>query len=215
MSEGQQTLGGKLAALTGRSKLAELAIESMMVVFAVLAAFGVEQWREERQLRRFADVARAAVELELGENLNEFREAEPALGEVSELIQRVLQAESEDDPLFADGEIGFSLSLPEISSAAWRAAQASQASPYFDYDWVIRASRVYELQVLYEQARGQLLSDMSLLLSTMSFAMSPLEIKDELRLVHGRLLLLQQVHATVQGELQTLLDDEESFPPQE
>ena len=71
------------------------------------------------------------------------------------------------------------------------------------------------MQVLYEQARGQLLSDMSLLLSTMSFAMSPLEIKDELRLVHGRLLLLQQVHATVQGELQTLLDDEESFPPQE
>ena len=42
MSEGQQTLGGKLAALTGRSKLAELAIESLMVVFAVLAAFGVE-----------------------------------------------------------------------------------------------------------------------------------------------------------------------------
>ncbi len=29
-----------------------------MVVFAVLAAFGVEEWREERQLRRFADMAR-------------------------------------------------------------------------------------------------------------------------------------------------------------
>ena len=130
LSEGPRTLGGKLAALTGRSKLAELAIESLMVVFAVLVAFGVEEWREERQLRQFADVARAAVELELRENLDEFRKAEPALAEATELFQRVLQAESEDDPIFADGEISFSLPLAEISSAAWRAAQARQASPY-------------------------------------------------------------------------------------
>ena len=214
MSEGPRTLGGKLAALTGRSKLAELAIESLMVVFAVLVAFGVEEWREERQLRQFADVARAAVELELRENLDEFRKAEPALAEATELFQRVLQAESEDDP-FADREISFSLPLAEISSAAWRAAQASQASPYFDYDWVIRISRVHDVHVLYEQARGQLLSDMSLLLATMSSDTSPLEIKDELRRVHGRLLLLHQVHAAVQGELQALLDDAESAPPQE
>lgn len=71
------------------------------------------------------------------------------------------------------------------------------------------------MHVLYEQARGQLLSDMSLLLATMSSDTSPLEIKDELRLVHGRLLLLHQVHAAVQGEIQTLLDDAESAPPQE
>ena len=200
MSEGPRTLGGKLAALTGRSKLAELAIESLMVVFAVLVAFGVEEWREERQ--------------ELRENLDEFRKAEPALAEATELFQRVLQAESEDDP-FADREISFSLPLAEISSAAWRAAQASQASPYFDYDWVIRISRVHDVHVLYEQARGQLLSDMSLLLATMSSDTSPLEIKDELRRVHGRLLLLHQVHAAVKGELQALLDDAESAPPQE
>ncbi len=164
-------------------------------------AFGVEEWREERQLRRFADVARAAVELELRENLDEFRDAEPALEEVTELFHRVLQAESEDDP--------------EISSAAWRAAQASQASPYFDYDWVIRVSRVYDVQVLYEQARGQLLNDMSQLLAIGTSGTSPLEIKDEFRVAYGSLLLLHQVHAAVQGELQELLGDEGAFPPQE
>ena len=102
-----------------------------MVVFAVLVAFGVEQWREERQLRRFADVARAAVELELRENLDEFRGAEPALEDATELFLRILRAESMDDPIFADGQVTFSM------------------------------------------------------------------------------------HAAVQGELQALLDDEESFPPQE
>ena len=215
MNNGPQILGARLAALTGRSRLAELAVESLMVVFAVLMAFGVEEWREERQLRQFADVARAAVELELRENLDEFREAEPALAEATKLFQRVLRAESEDDPVLADGEITFSLPLAEISSAAWRAAQASQASPYFDYDWVIRISRVHDVHVLYEQARGQLLSDMSLLLATMSSDTSPLEIKDEFRPVYGRLLLLRQVHTAVQGELQALLDEEEPAPPQE
>ena len=215
MGEGKRTLGRKLTELTSRSKLAELAIESLMVVFAVLVAFGVEQWREERQLRRFADVARAAVELELRENLDEFRDAGPALEEVTELFHRVIQAESEDDPIFTDGEVSFSVPLPEISSAAWRAAQASQASPYFDYYWVIRVSRVYELQVLYEQARGQLLNDMSQLLAIGTSDTSPLEVKDEFRVAYGGLLLLHQVHAGVQGELQELLGDEGAFPPQE
>lgn len=48
-----------------RWKLAELATEALMVVFAVLVALGVEEWREERRLRTFAERARAAVDLEI------------------------------------------------------------------------------------------------------------------------------------------------------
>jgi hypothetical protein len=47
---------------TGRSlltKLPELALEAAMVVFAVLVALGVEGWNDERQMREFADRARA------------------------------------------------------------------------------------------------------------------------------------------------------------
>ena len=87
--------------------------------------------------------------------------------------------------------------------------------PYFDYDWVIRVSRVYDVQVLYEQARGQLLNDMSQLLAIGTSDTSPLEVKDEFRVAYGGLLLLHQVHAAVQGELQELLGDEDAFPPQE
>ncbi|MGY8778357.1 MAG: hypothetical protein ACKVIN_09555 [Longimicrobiales bacterium] len=36
------------------------------------------------------------------------------------------------------------LRLPEISSAAWSAAQSSEAGPYLDYDWVIQVARAYE-----------------------------------------------------------------------
>ena len=65
-----------MAALTGekvRWRLAELATEAMMVVFAVLVALGVEEWRQERQLRAFADRARAAVDLEIEQNLEQLR----------------------------------------------------------------------------------------------------------------------------------------------
>ena len=53
-----------MAALTGekvRWRFAELATEALMVVFAVLVALGVEEWREERQLRasRIAPVPRS------------------------------------------------------------------------------------------------------------------------------------------------------------
>ena len=75
-------IGGGLAALTRqgtRWNLAEMATEALMVVFAVLVAFGVEEWREERQLRQFAEVARAAVELELEENLDEFKSTQASL----------------------------------------------------------------------------------------------------------------------------------------
>lgn len=59
-----------------RWKLAELAAEALMVVFAVLVALGVEEWREERQLRTFAERARAKVDLEIGQSLAEFRRFE-------------------------------------------------------------------------------------------------------------------------------------------
>ena len=84
-----------LAALGGekvRRRLPELATEALMVVFAVLVALGVEEWREERQLRAFADRARAAVDLEIQQNLDEFRSAGPGLSEGRETVATVLQA---------------------------------------------------------------------------------------------------------------------------
>lgn len=51
-----------------------------MVVFAVLAALGVEQWREDRQLQRFAEGAREAVDLEIRQNLEEFRRTRVGAG---------------------------------------------------------------------------------------------------------------------------------------
>ena len=43
-------------------RVAELALEAVMVVFAVMVALGVEEWRDDRQMEELSERARAAVE---------------------------------------------------------------------------------------------------------------------------------------------------------
>lgn len=177
-----------------------------MVVFAVLAAFSVEAWREERQLRRFADMARAAVELEVETNLEEFRATRTSLRALLERIARV-QREAASGVDTAPGGRGLDLSfaLPEISSAAWRTAQASQAAAIFDYNWVIRVSRAYEILDSYGRAREQCLDALSPILDRLDA--HPLDIKDELHRLNGRVLLLDQLHEAAQEQMEALLVD--------
>ena len=62
-----------------------------MVVFAVLAALGVEQWREDRQLQWFAERAREAVEFEIRQNLDEFQRTGPVLAAKRDEMATALQ----------------------------------------------------------------------------------------------------------------------------
>lgn len=151
-----------------------------MVVFAVLVAFGVEEWREERQLRQFAASARAAIELEMQENLDEFRSSQPSLRSLLQRLVVFVQAEDESDPVFGDSSsFEISLSLPNVSSAAWRTAQTSEAAPYFDYDWIIRVSQVYDILDAYERARDLMLDSMSLVLARGASDAHPLDFKED------------------------------------
>ena len=69
--------------------------------------------------------------------------------------------------------------LPDTSSAAWSAAQASEAAPYFDYDWIIRVAQAYNILDAYERLRDQFLDSMSLVTVKMSSGVHPLEVRDE------------------------------------
>ena len=56
-----------------RARVMELALEATMVVFAVLVALALEEWRQERRLQGFADRARSSVVAELEANLHPIR----------------------------------------------------------------------------------------------------------------------------------------------
>ncbi len=187
-----------------------MAAEALMVVFAVLIAFGVEEWREERQLRQFAASARAAIELEMQENLDEFRSSQPSLRSLLQRFALFVRAEDESDPVFDDGVFDISFALPNVSSAAWRTAQTSEAAPYFDYDWIIRVSQVYDILDAYERARDLMLDSMSPVLARGASDAHPLDFREDLYLLNGRLLLLDQAHAAIQEQMEELLADEEA-----
>ena len=217
MNKGSGTLRGSLAALAGRGarwNLAEMATESVMVVFAVLIALGVEEWREERQLRQFAAVARAAVELEIEENLDEFTATEEALRSLTVLVGEVIRADNESDAVFDEFEFP-PMRLPDTSSAAWSAAQASEAAPYFDYGWIIRVAQAYDILDAYERLRDQFLDSMSFAAVKISSGMHPLEVEEELFQLYGRLSLVGSAHVAVKQKMDELLAAEEASPAPE
>ena len=198
-----------MAALGGdkvRRRLPELATEALMVVFAVLVALGVEEWREERQLRAFADRARAAVDQEIELNLDEFRSVESGLNEGSEKVATVLQALLEARASGESGSVegGFTFAEPEISMAAWRVAQASRAAPYFDYDWVIDRARHYEQVERYAGLWEQFLEGLASVEAASAANDLDATVTTFSR-IRGQLAILVQLHEQVREQMEAYL----------
>ncbi len=189
---------------TLRRKLPEIALEAAMVVFAVLVAFGVDEWREQRQLRDFAAAARSAVETEIAENARQFRETQPMLTALTEQVEGVLEMARGEGR--SDVSLNLSLRLPQVSTAAWDVAQGSQGAPYFDYDWVIRVARAYEGYEGYAEIRRLVLEDYTRIFARRRAfeGMGPQDLVELLEPLSGRLWALGQAHREVQAGLENL-----------
>ena len=191
-----------------RWKLAELATEALMVVFAVLVALGVEEWRDERQLREFADRARAAVDQEIEQNLAEFRSEGPSLIDGRDSMRSMLQTLRDAQEARDRGESGnatanFAFDFPDISTAAWRVAQTSQAAPYFDYDWVIERARHYDGLETYLDLRDEVVDEISSLIASRDMDASAVVV----RRLYGRLEVLVQLHEGLQEDMEEYLGE--------
>ena len=164
-----------------------------MVVFAVMVALAVDEWRDERQMQEFADRARAGVVTEVRANVDEFERTGRGLVAAQANLLAVIRAE--DLSLLGD----LSLSLPDFSSAAWRASQASPAASYFDFDWVIEVSRAYETNAVYSRVADRVIDEMSGIIG---------RAPDRLNAIYGKLAILTGLHGQVQERLEALLEDE-------
>ena len=198
-----------------RWKLAEIAIEAVMIVFAVLLALGFEEWREERQLHTLADRARVAVDLEIEHNLTEFERAEPSLIDGREEIATALQelsAIQRGTPPSTDFGLGFVLGFPEVSTAAWRVAQVSQAATYLDYDWLVGRAREYDQLEQYLDFQDQVVTAVG----SVAAIGDPYEDMDgvitALRQVYGHLDIVLQLHASLQEGMSTYLRESDRLP---
>jgi hypothetical protein len=152
-------------------RLPEIVIEALFMLVAVVLAFAVEEWREERELDGLAAEARGAILQEVTRNRDELIESkqgttdataalEAWLDQAAQVVpstQEAQRAESAEaalpTPALPDPAVNLS-SLALLSSAAWRTAQSTEASRRMDYAWMLQISQTYELQAMYQDAQS-------------------------------------------------------------
>ena len=141
-----------------RDKLPELLLEAASVVFAVLLALAVDEWRETKSRDALAARARASILEEIRSNESELRNSRSknrALQQqIEEALRRVKQREPETSL-----EINFQIAF--LSSSSWQTAQMTQAANFLDFDWVRRVSKVYEHQELYLTSQSAVVDRLS------------------------------------------------------
>ena len=141
------------AALSTRiaERLPEIVIEALFMLVAVVLAFAVEEWRDERELDGLAAEARGAILQEVARNRDELIESKQGTTDATAALeawleqadqgapvmpstreaQRAESAESAEaaqpTPALPDPAVNLS-KLALLSSAAWRTAQSTEAS---------------------------------------------------------------------------------------
>jgi hypothetical protein len=131
-----------------------MALEAVSVVFAVLIALGVDEWREDRANAQLADQAIRSIVTEIRSNQEEFRGANEANRAV---IARLQEAAS--DPDLQGFELQFEYSL--LSEASWQTAQMTRAAHFIEYETVQRIARLYDLQRLFDDGQAGMLEFIS------------------------------------------------------
>jgi hypothetical protein len=163
------SLGTRIA-----ERLPEIVIEALFMLVAVVLAFAVEKWREERELDGLAAEARGAILQEVTRNRDELIESKQGTTDATAALEAWLdQAEqgaqvmpstqeaqragspeaAQPTPALPDPAVNLS-KVALLSSAAWRTAQSTEASRRMDYAWMLQISQTYELQAMYQDAQS-------------------------------------------------------------
>jgi putative cell wall-binding protein len=144
-----------------REKLPELLLEAASVVFAVLLALGVDEWRENRSRQALAMRAMDSIVRELQANRRELANIQqvnkPELDRINEQVKALEKA--------VVREIGVSLQLAQLSSAAWQTTQSTEALQLLEFEWLVDVAGTYELQRLVVQTQSDIVPRISEILA--------------------------------------------------
>ena len=180
-----------------RRRMASLLVEASMVVFALLVALALEEWRQEQRLLEFADRAQVAVVAEIEANLQELDGTRDALLAMQGILTEVLES---GDLAVMGGDL--ELTLPELSHAAWEVAQGSEAAPYFEYEWVIEMARAYEVLEVYSSSSDNLIVAMSAVIGRDATI-------DRIADIFGWLAIVNGIHEQAADRLRAVLEASE------
>ncbi len=180
-----------------REKWPELLLEAVSVVFAVLLALAVDEWRDGRASARRAEVARQGILEEAASNLAELENTRAWNVAMLEGLEEARQRQREEQPV---GSIQADYEIALLSSSAWSTAQVTGAVLQLPYEWLQDVSRQYELQELFLDRQRDLVDFLG-----GAGVSQPGELKAFLTALIGRLRTVMRVHASLAKGYEELL----------
>ncbi len=139
--------------VTKRSVL-KLAFESVLIVFSVLLALFLNEYRGQIKEERQKEIAMQMVEIELEANLKTLRKWLPYHNKIRQDLDDKLQGQAQGITLFNhNGELAKGL-MPNgivqslLSDTSWHTLKSSSASSLVDLRTMFTLSELYKLQAI-------------------------------------------------------------------
>ncbi len=178
-------------------------IHFVTTMLAVFLAVFVEGLLQDNNLQKLANRARRAVETEIGQNAREFADSAPYLRALRCQLEMIVKAKGHVEP---DAVNDLAAVFPDVSTAAWQAAQMSAAGRYVDYEmWMLQVAQAYLLYDEYANARRGFFDHFARLTAWVvengGVAGEPDELAHLARPVYGHLRILEVLHFQVQARL--------------
>ena len=133
--------------------LGRAAIEAVLIVFAVVLGFIVNEWREDVSDRRAADTALERIIEEMDANAGALRQVvgyhEEVAGRLGEAIARIERGEASEDGVLFDvlpAIINRGIQEPRLTSVAWDYARARGDLDPVEYGLIADIALIYNAQ---------------------------------------------------------------------
>lgn len=131
-------------------------LESLVVVFSVLVALAVDQWREERVQEAMAREAMADVVEEVRDNLRELEYTESVTGDRLERLRELAPRIDTDRPYFEQLGSFPGYYTADLSVSAWERATGGAVGAHIPSDFYTDAFPVYRGTELLMSLEGRI-----------------------------------------------------------
>jgi hypothetical protein len=136
--------------------LPRVLFESALIVFSVLLALAVDEWRDSRSQAARARIAVDAIVAELQANRRDAARAQTFHRGMAATLGALA---AKGEPPSREVALGGLFQPARVVSTAWTSARETGTLDQLPYDLLLRISRVYERQSSYEELRMQILAD--------------------------------------------------------
>ncbi len=140
-----------------------LLLEIASVVFAVLLALGVNEWRKNLENEHLSQQALKNIVQEIEANKSDIVNGLAEHKRLSSYLDSTLKAYNnmpKENVKTVKKSFRFSYEHSVLNNTAWNSAQITQAVKFMDYETISTLSTIYELQAIYKDHGKEVIAAM-------------------------------------------------------